>query len=363
MPEMGSPPGAETVIDGRRYLYFGGTGYFGLHGHPSVVRAGIRAFQAYGTHSATSRAGFGSNPALLDVEARLRAFFHEDEAAYFGSGYLGSLVLVQALAERHDAVFVDENAHFCIRDSASSSGKPVIQFRHRDPDDLRKKLKTRLKAGQRPLLLTDGVFPIFGRIAPVEDYAKVMAAYDGLIGLDDAHGVGVLGAHGRGTFEHFGVRGPRLHFTGTLSKAFGGHGGFVVGKKRLIGRIRAAVGAYVGSTPTPTPIAAATARGIDILFRHPEMRDRLRRNTLSLKKGLRSLGIDTEDTPVPIVAWSLRTEKQMRGVQKDLMRRGIAVPYLKYMGAPAAGVLRLTVFSTHTAGQIQRLLEELARIL
>jgi len=363
MPEMEGPPGAETVIDGRRYLYFGGTGYFGLHGHPAVVRAGIRAIHVYGTHSATSRAGFGSNPVLLEVEARLRAFFNEDEAAYFGSGYLGSLVLVQALAERYEAIFVDEHAHFCIRDTASSSGRPVFQFRHRDPDDLGKKLKLRLRAGQRPLLLTDGVFPIFGRIAPAQDYAKVLAAYDGLIGLDDAHGVGVLGAHGRGTFEHLGIRGPQFHFTGTLSKAFGGHGGFVVGKKKLIGRIRTTVGAYVGSTPTPTPIAAATAKGIDILFRHPEMRDRLRRNTFRLKKGLRSLGIGTEDTPVPIVAWSMRTEKEMRGVQKDLMQRGIAVPYLRYIGAPAAGVLRLIVFSTHTAAQIQRLLKELAMIL
>ena len=360
---MESPPGAETVIDGRRYLYFGGTGYFGLQGHPAVIRAGIRAFHSYGTHNATSRIGFGSNPALLEVEARLRQYFKEADAAYFGSGYLGSLVLVKALAGRYDAVFVDEQAHYCIKDTAASVGMPVFQFRHRDPDDLEKKLKLRLRAGQRPLLLTDGVFPIFGRIAPVEDYAQALGAYDGLIALDDAHGVGVLGSHGRGTLEHFGMRAPNLYFSGTLSKAFGGHGGFTVGKKRFIGRIRSAVGAYVGSTPTPTPIAAATAKGIEILFRHPEMRNRLRRNALLLKKGLRSLGIDIEETPVPIAAWSMRTEREMRGIQKELMRRGVAVPYLKYVGAPAAGVLRVTVFSTHTATQIQRLLEELARVL
>jgi len=360
---MESPPGAETVLDGRRYLYFGGTGYFGLHGHPAVIRAGVRAFQKYGTHSATSRAGFGSNPSLLEVEARLREFFREDDAVYFGSGYLGSLILAQALADRYDAVFVDEQAHFCIRDIAYSPRKPVFWFRHRDPDDLTKKLKARLKAGQRPFLLTDGVFPIYGRIAPVPEYAKVTAAYGGLIGLDDAHGVGVLGAHGRGTFEYFGMNASHLYFTGTLSKAFGGHGGFAVGKRSLTGRIRSTVGAYVGSTPTPTPIAAATAKGIEILLRHPEMRDRLRRNTATLKEGLRSLGIEADDTPVPIVAWCVGTEKEMRGIQKDLLRRGIAVPYLKYIGAPASGVLRVTVFSTHTAGQIRRLLEELARIL
>ena len=360
---MESPPGAETILDGRRYLYFGGTGYFGLHGHPAVIRAGVRAFQKYGTHSATSRAGFGSNPSLLEVEARLREFFREDDAVYFGSGYLGSLVLAQALAERYDAVFVDEQAHFCIRDIASSPGKPVFGFRHRDPDDLAKKLKARLKAGQRPFLLSDGVFPIYGRIAPVPEYAKVMEAFGGLIGLDDAHGVGVLGAHGRGTFEYFGMKASQLYFTGTLSKAFGGHGGFVVGKRSLTRHIRTAVGAYVGSTPTPTPIAAATAKGIEVLLRHPAMRDRLRRNTASLKEGLRSLGIEADGTPVPVVAWSMRTEKEMRGIQKDLLRRGIAVPYLKYIGAPASGVLRVTVFSTHTAGPIGRLLEELARVL
>jgi len=228
---------------------------------------------------------------------------------------------------------------------------------------LAKKLRARLKAGQRPLLLTDGVFPVTGRIAPARDYAERLADFDGLIGLDDAHGVGVLGNRGRGTFEHFGIRGQRLYFIGTLSKAFGGHGGFAVGKKEHIGCIREAVGAYIGSTPTATPIAAASAKGIDIVSSHPEMRDRLRRNTASLKTGLRKLGIDADDTPVPIVALSRRTEKEMRGIQKDLMRRGIAVPYLKYAGAPPAGVLRLAVFSTHTASQIRRLLEELAKVL
>jgi len=360
---MEGPPGAHIVLNGRGYLYFGGTGYFGLHGHPALVRAGIRAFQKYGTHGATSRAGFGDNPVLLEVEARLREFFGEDEAAYFGSGYLGSLVLTQALAGKYEAVFVDEYAHFSIRDAAASQGKPVFEFRHRDPDDLANKLQARLKAGQRPLLLTDGVFPVTGRIAPARDYAELIADYDGLIGLDDAHGAGVLGEHGRGTFEHLGMRGQRLYFIGTLSKAFGGHGGFAVGKKKLIGRIRAAVGAYVGSTPTPTPIAAASAKGIEILSLHPEMRERLRRNAASLKTGLRNLGIDADDTPVPIIALSRRTEKEMRGIQKGLMRRGIAVPYLKYAGAPPAGVLRLAVFSTHTAPQIRRLLEELAKVL
>lgn len=363
MAVMQSPPAAEVILDGRRFLYFGGTGYFGLHGDPAVIRAGIRAFKKYGTHNATSRAGFGNNPALLEVETRLREFFREEDAVTFGSGYLGSLILAQALSRETDALFVDESAHFCIRDAAPSPGKPVFRFRHRDPDNLAKTLKRRLGAGQRPVLLTDGVFPIFGRIAPLPEYAEVLSPYGGLIAIDDAHGAGVLGANGRGTYEHFGMKGPGLYSCGTLSKAFGGHGGFITGKKMFIDRVRASVGAYVGSTPTPTPIAAATAKGIEILLRHPERRARLRRNTAALKQGLKSLGIPVEDNPVPIAAWYLRTEKEMREVQEKLMRRGIAIPRLKYAGAPPAGVLRVTVFSTHTLGQIERLLAELAKSL
>jgi 7-keto-8-aminopelargonate synthetase-like enzyme len=363
MAVMESPPGAEVILDGRRCLYFGGTGYFGLHGDPAVIRAGVRAFKKYGTHNATSRAGFGNNPVLLEIEARLREFFGEEDAVYFGSGYLGSLILAQALAAEADVLFVDESAHFCINDAVPSPGKPVFRFRHRDPDDLAKTLKRRLGARQRPIVLTDGVFPIFGRIAPLAEYADVLSPYGGLIAIDDAHGAGVLGANGRGTYEHFGMRGPDLYYCGTLSKAFGGHGGFIAGKKRFIDRVRASIGAYVGSTPTPTPVAAATAKGIEILLRHPEKRERLRRNAAALKNGLKNLGIAVEDNPVPIAAWCLRTEKEMRGVQEKLMRRGIAVPRLKYVGAPASGVLRVTVFSTHTRGQIRRLIDELAKAL
>ena len=362
MTGMESAPGPRTTIEGRRYLYFAGTGYFGLHGHPEVIRAGIESFRRFGTHSATSRAGFGNNPILHRVEERLKEYFAAEDAAYFGSGYLSSLVLVQGLADRYETIFIDESAHFCLCDAAASAGKQLFAFRHCDPGDLAKKMRAKLKPGERPLVLSDGVFPTFGRIAPLPEYATIVASYDGLIGIDDAHGVGVLGPNGRGTGEHFGLPSDRYHLAATLSKAFGGHGGFVIGRKELISRIRTAVGAYVGSTPTPTPIAAATAKGIEILLAHPEMRQRLRDNVATLKKGMKKLGLPADETPVPIVAWSLRSEGAMRRLQQELMRRGIAIAYLKYAGAPRSGVLRVTVFSTHTQGQIRRLLEELGRL-
>jgi 8-amino-7-oxononanoate synthase len=360
---MEGPPGAETVVDGKRYLYFGGTGYFGLHGHPEVIRAGVAAFRAFGTHGATSRAGFGNNPVLLRVEALLREYFGTAEAAYFGSGYLSILILTRVLADDFDAIFADEWAHYCIGDAAPAAGKPVFLFRHRDPEDLALKLRRKLRPGGRPLLLTDGVFPVSGRIAPLREYRDALATYGGLMAVDDAHGAGVLGRHGRGVIEHLGIKSGAVHLAGTLSKAFGGHGGFIVGGKMLISRVRTRAGAYVGSTPPPTSIAAASAKGIELLLAHPQWRDHLRANVALAKRALRKLGIDTDDTPVPIIAWSLRTSAEMRKIQRALLDRGVAIAYLKYAGAPPQGVLRVAIFSTHTAGQIERLAEELGRTI
>jgi 8-amino-7-oxononanoate synthase len=357
---MESAPGAETVINGRRCLYFGGTGYFGLHGHPEILAAGTAAFDR-GTHSATTRAGFGDTPVLLDLEAKLAAFFGAEAAAYYPSGYLNTLILAQALDGEFEAAFIDERAHFSIRDGIRTTGKPLFEYRHRDAGDLRARLKSGLKAGERPLVLSDGVFPAFGELAPVPALIEALAPYEGRLALDDAHGVGVLGPNGRGTYEHFGVSGPRLHFTGTLSKAFGGYGGFLAAPAGLVAQVRRDVGAYAGSSPAPTPIAAASARGLELVRAHPEWRLRLRDNAARLKAGLRSLGIDPGDSPMPIAAWSLGSADEMKRLQAALLERGVALAYLHYAGTPSGGVLRATVFSTHTPAQIDRLLDEIKR--
>ncbi len=360
---MESAPGPETVINGTKYVYFAGTGYFALHGHPEVIQAGIDAFRKYGTHSATTRSGFGNNPVLLEVERKVAEYFGTEDAVYFVSGYFDNLILAQGLANDYDVLFIDETSHFSIRDGVATVRKPVFTFRHRDADDLSVQIKKNLKPGQRPLLMSDGVFPTFGVIAPVPDYMKVLEPYGGLISLDDSHAVGVLGSNGRGTYEHFGVKSDRLYFAGTLSKAFGGHGGFIPASHKLIQYIRQNLGVYSGSSPTPTPIAAASSKGIDLLTAHPEWRDKLRKNTAMVKQGIRKLGFEVNDNPMPIVTWTLKSADEMKKVQKALMARGVAVAYLKYVGAPSGGVLRATIFSAHTEAHIQKLLEELKRVV
>lgn len=359
---MESAPGVVTVVDGKPYLYFVGTSYYCLHGHPELIRAADEALHKYGLGSGTSREGFGDSPVLLDVEKKVAAFFGTEDTAYFVSGYVGNMVLAQGLADRYDVIFFDESSHYSVLDGVYSTRKPTFTFRHRDPEDLGRQLKKQLRPGQRPLVMTDGIFPTFGRIAPAPEYARLVASYNGILCLDDAHAVGVLGPHGRGTLDHFGLSAENLYFCGTLSKAFGSHGGFVTGTRDFIGRLKASVGVLQGASPTPIPAAAAAAKGVEILMGHPDMRDRLRRNVARVKSGLKKMGFDVDDTPVPIVTWLMGKAENMKRVQAELLKKGIAVRLSTYIGAPAGGVLRASIFSEHTPAHIDRLLDELRKL-
>jgi 7-keto-8-aminopelargonate synthetase-like enzyme len=377
MPVMQSPPGAETVIDGRRYLYFAGTGYLGLQGHPEVIRAACEATREFGIGSATSRTGFGNTPPVLEVERRCAEFFALEDAFYFASGYMGNNILVLMLEGSFDCVFVDELSHYCVFEAARLSGRPVSRFRHGDAADLGAKLKAKVDSGQRPLVISDGVFAARGTIAPVAEYRAVLNDHPGSVLLiDDAHGLGVLGAGGRGTLEHAGVfdsrvnadadaaSGPRLLLCGTLSKAVGGFGGIIPGTRRFIERLKATSHYYGGASAPPVPAAAATARALELIASDPNMRTRLWRNVAALKDGLRRMGLEADDTPVPIVCLTIGEAENMQRIQRELMQRGIAIAYLAaYAGLGPQGALRLAVFSTHTAAMIEQLLDELPRLL
>ena len=197
-PLMEGPPGALTRIDGREYLYFGGTSYLGLASHPEVIHAACEALGRYGIHTATSRSGYGNSPLTLEVERLAAEFFGTAGAFYFASGYVGNHILIQAVADCADVVLADESAHFCLAEASHLLGRPVESFRHRDPDDLRQTLLTFAGQGQRPLVLTDGVFSISGAVAPIDQYVDLLREFrTATLLIDDAHGTGTIGRNGR----------------------------------------------------------------------------------------------------------------------------------------------------------------------
>jgi 8-amino-7-oxononanoate synthase len=274
-------------------------------------------------------------------------------------------------------VLVDELSHYCVLEAARLSGRRVVRFRHRDAADLRAKLKVNLQPGQEPLVMSDGVFAARGTIAPLAEYHAVLEQYPGsVLIVDDAHGLGVLGINGRGTLELVGLfdtrvndepdsrARPRVLVCGTLSKAVGGFGGAIPGSRRFIERLKAESHHYGGASPPPVPAAAATARALELIAEDPDMRRRLWQNVAALKRGLRGMGLEVDDTPVPIVCLELGDAEDMRRIQAELMHRGVAIAYLaSYAGLGPQGALRMAVFSTHTQEMIEQLLDQLRRVV
>ncbi len=363
---MESAPGTETVINGKRCLYFGGTSYYTLQNHPEVIRAAHDAIDKYGLHSSTSRAsgGYGNTPLYEEVERVAAKMFGTEDAAYVASGYLTNVAALQVLRQQHgfDVVFQDAMGHYSIVDFSQSFGLPVVTFAHRDPGDLEAKLKANLKAGQKPLVLSDGIFPVPGEIAPVPDYVKVLAPYDGLLWLDDCHALGVIGPNGRGTYDHFGVQGPNLFFGGTMSKAIGGYGGVVPTTPQVAAGVRSGH-IMAGATMPPSAAAGASVKGMQLLMAHPEWRTRLWENAKRLKNGIRAMGFPVNDTVVPVVSFPLKKAEDMERVHDELTSRGIVIQLSHYVGAGPAGVLRMVTFATHTNEQIDRLLGTLKELV
>jgi 8-amino-7-oxononanoate synthase len=379
-PLMESPPGAITRIDGRDYLYFGGTSYLGLSGRAEVIAAAQEALRRYGIHTATSRSGYGNSPLTLEVERRAAEFFGTETAFYFASGYVGNHLLISALADRADVVLADESCHYSLAEASRLLGRPVDSFRHCDDDDLRQKLGE-LIPGQRPLVLTDGIFSVTGAVAPIDRYVELLREYrQATILVDDAHGFGTLGHHGRGTLEHLGLwtgrspddrvngdpagDGTGLYVCGTLSKAIGGFGGILPASRELRKRVRQTSHYYEGASAPMSAAAGATAKALEIVLHEPQLRERLADNARRLRAGLRSLGLAVHDWPTPIVGLAVGSGENMRRIHHELRRDGIIAPYFAaYSGSGAAGRLRIAVFATHTNEMIDQLIAKLGSVI
>jgi 7-keto-8-aminopelargonate synthetase-like enzyme len=368
---MESAPGPEVVIDGRRYLYFAGTSYFGLHGHPDVIEAGCAGFRKFGMHTATTRAGFGNAPPVIEVERRAAAFFDHDAAFYFSSGYASNHILVQAVPGRIGAVFVDEAAHYCVVEAARLRGVAVHTFEARDAKSLSMKIRAHLPPGTSPLVMTDAITPATGVLAPLPDYVEILREYAGASMIaDDAHGFGVLGENGRGTLEHFGLHhsANRMNGTilvgGTLAKALGGFGGIITGTAEFINRVRSSSHYYDGASAPPSPVAAASAKALEIITLDPSLRIRLRENSLRIRAGLRAFGLEVPEVPAAQAGVIIGDAANMRRIHAALREEGFIVPVsAAYPGVGPEGVMRFAVCAMHTPEMIDTLLDTLRRLL
>jgi len=218
-------------------------------------------------------------------------------------------------------------------------------FVHRSAEDLEDRIKSDLRAGEFPLVLSDGVFATSGEIAPLDVYAGILAPYDGRILVDDAHGFGVVGAHGRGAAEFHGVEGV-CHVGVTLSKALCTQGALIgcsVEDAYRAQRVPPVRGANAGSTIS----AAVSQAAMAYMQRNPKRRERLAQLTGSLRTRLRGAGFSISETPAPIVSFGFGRRADMQALQRKLFEAGFWAPISNYLGAGPEGMFRLSVFADH----------------
>lgn len=345
---------------GRRLLYFAGCDYHRLASHPTVLAAARNALSRLGLNVAASRATTGNHPLYAKLEAALARFFQADQAVLLPGGYAANTVVAQALAGHIDRVFVDAAAHASLLDAARHLACPVSPFRHADPADLRARMR-RLGPRTRPLILTDGLFARTGTIAPLASLLDTLPPQGWLV-LDDAHGVGVLGATGRGTPEYCGVRSGRLIQTCTLSKAFGAYGGVILAPRSIAKRVVTASRQFAASTPLPLPLAAAALAALRLIGTRPSLRQRLAENVRSVKIPLQTAGFDLPNTPAPIVSVLAARPPDSARLTTALLRRGIYPSFIRYPGGPDHGYFRFTLSSQHQPPHIEALVSALLSV-
>jgi 8-amino-7-oxononanoate synthase len=215
-------------------------------------------------------------------------------------------------------------------------------------------------------------------LAPLAEYLLILKRYDhSMLLVDDAHGVAAIGEQGRGSIEVAGISSrniniglsgsasePSIFLSATLSKAVGGHGGIIPGSRQFLDRVRQSSGWFAGASAPAAPVAAATAKGLEIVQSNPSLRDQLARNVHYLRTALRSIGLPIELSPSPIIGFSIGDAEFMQGLQQLLFDRQIAIAYSRtYAGTGPNGLLRIAVFATHTTEMIDRLIGVLQEAL
>ncbi len=341
-----------VLSGGRKLSYFSGCDYYRLASDPRTVAAARRAAEDEGLTVSASRLTTGNHRLFIELEKRLRGFFEAENALLVTAGYFGNPVVAQALAGEIELALIDERSHPALGDAARFLDCPAVTFKHRDPVSLRQALK---EAGKkRVLLLTDGMFSHNGTVAPLADYLKLLPG-TGRILVDDAHGVGVVGATGRGSLEAAGAGRARIIQTGTLSKAFGAGGGFILGSRELRAKIIARSRMFMGSTPVPLPLAAAAEKAVGILAAGGRRLKRLRANAAAVRASIAGTPWETESGPGPIMPILPRTEQEARDLRQRLLSAGVYPPFIKYPGGPKTGYFRFVISSEHRLEQIDGL--------
>ena len=358
-----SATGSSIHYGGREVILLSSNDYLGLTMHPEVVQAARVAMERYGTGSGASRLVSGTLPPHTQLETALTMFKGTEASLLFGAGYLANLGVIPALIGSGGLILADRLCHASVIDACRLSQADFRIFRHGDCDHLESLLRNRT-TDRSTLIITEGVFSMDGDLAPLPDLVLLAERYGAMLYVDDAHGTGIMGGTGRGTIEHFDLERRIPFHMGTLSKALGSYGGFLVGTYELVQYVINTARSFMFTTALPPAVAAASSAALTVIDREPERRARLWSNRQRLFDGLKALGCTLPPTASPILPVLLGDAASASTFAERLLAHGVYATAIRPPTVPdGTSRIRFTVTSEHTTDQIDEALHALRLVI
>ena len=354
-----SPQAAEVVISGKRLANFSSNDYLGLASHPALREAAAAEWERGGFGAGASRLACGNLAAHVELEATIAAFKGTGSALAFSSGYAAALGTIPSICAKGDIIILDKLCHACLVDAARLSGAALRVFPHNDLNRLESHLRwaSQSHPKARVLVVAESVYSMDGDTAPLREIVALKDQHGAWLFLDEAHGVGVLGDHGRGLADAQGVAGRIEVQMGTLGKAMGAHGAYIAGSAALRDFLVNFARSFIYSTAPPAPVAAAANRAFEILA-GAEGAERL----ASLWRNIRSLHAalsPSPDLPPPdsaILPIILGGESAAMSAASRLLDQGFLVPAIRFPTvARGSARLRVTLSASHSQKDIEAL--------
>ena len=352
---------ATIRLDGRPMVNFASNDYLGLAAE-SLVEAVEKALHQVGWGSGASPLITGRGAVHAELERTLADFEGAEAALLFPTGFAANTGTIPALLDKRDVVYSDAKNHASIIDGCRLSGARIEVYPHRDVDYLRTAIQDG-RAFRRRLIVTDGLFSMDGDFAPLAELAELAEQFDAMLMVDEAHATGVFGQRGRGVCEQLGVEDGVHVRVGTLSKALGSIGGFVVGQQCLIDWLANRARSYVFSTALPEATAAAALEALRLIQSEPFRRTELLSRAAQLREDLKRQGWHTGDSVSQIIPVIVGNPARTMELASGLRERGLLVPGIRPPSVPPGeSLLRISLSYDHTEEMIDRLLQAMVEL-
>jgi len=349
------------LVDGREVLLFAGSNYLDLAHHPDVVAASSAAAIEYGCASGGSRLINGNLALHEELEAGLARFYGREAGLVFSTGYMANVGLIQALVGPGDLFVSDALNHASIVDGARMARADVAVFPHGDVGRLEEILRRAASSHRHVLVAVDGLYSMDGDVAPLREIAPICRRHGAILLVDDAHGTGTLGAHGRGSAELEGVLDQVDVVMGTLGKSLGSFGAFVVGSAKLRDLLVNTARSFIFTCALAPPAVAAAHAALRIVEAEPARRARLQANAARLRDGLAVRGLSTSPSTTHVVPVVIGQNAATMAVCEGLLERGFYAQGIRHPSvAEGTARLRITPMASHQPHEIDALADAVA---